>query len=96
MENASHDGFGKNVEQVGSHCQNTFNPDAHQGRGNDEPTSCSDTTRYQTGTEPDTNGGQKNFHGEERRTVGVFSTKILGKPSHKLIRKHSAADKYRD
>jgi hypothetical protein len=73
VNDAAHDGLGKNVKQVRAHGQDALDAGAHQGRCDDKPAAGADAAGDQAGAQPDENGNDKNAGGIKGGTVSLFT-----------------------
>ena len=73
MHRGSHNGLGKNVEQIRSHRENTLHSRCHQRRGNDESTPRANAPGDQAGRQPDGNGDKKDIGGIEGGCISGFT-----------------------
>src|SRR5208337_5039666 len=78
MDRGSHNRLGKDMEEVGAHRQNAFDPHTHQGRGGDKAAAGADAAGYQTRGQTDENGNQKNRSGIKGRRIGLLASQDVG------------------
>jgi hypothetical protein len=95
VNHTSHDGFGKDMKQIGTHSHNTPDAGTHQSRCDNKAAPGSDAAGNETGSHPDQNRHDKNAHTVKRRAVSFFTPQHFRQHIADFIGKGNAAQNHR-